>query len=336
MGGQISRRISSRGTLVLTERQFVLGIDTSCYTTSVAIVNDKGELVSDIRMPLPVPPGQRGLQQATAIFHHIQQLPRIWDRLTAEHSLLGLSAIVASCKPRPVARSYMPVFTVSEGLGRILAASLGLPFLMTSHQEGHIMAGLWSAQACLGPRFLAVHLSGGTSELLIIEQAGGKGFTEVLVGGTTDLHAGQFVDRVGVMVGLPFPAGPHLERLASTWEGPPISLPSSVKGYHFSFSGPESQARRYWQQGFPAAGLARAVEKCIVKTLEKVLRRAIKEFTLREVLIVGGVAANAFIRRELRKRLEHPAVGATLYFAAPEFSTDNAVGVALLGTFHLR
>lgn len=310
----------------------VLGIDTSCYTTSVALVDEKQKVLFDHRQLLRVPKGECGLQQSMAVFQHINNLPEILEKAFQVVPPKEIKTVAASIKPRPVAGSYMPVFVVASSQGRILAAGLGAPFCSTTHQEGHLRAGMWSADLVGRHPFIAVHLSGGTSEVLLVTPERG-GFIIRLVGGTTDLHAGQLVDRVGVMLGLPFPAGPHLERLAreADREDKEITLPSAVQGYNFSFSGPAAHAERLVRRGAPPAAVARAVERCIANTLEKVLRPLIEETGRRDILIVGGVAANLFLRERLRHRLEHRAVGARLYFAAPEYSTDNAVGVALLG-----
>ncbi|MCG0277620.1 MAG: O-sialoglycoprotein endopeptidase [Thermanaeromonas sp.] len=310
----------------------VLGIDTSCYTTAVAVVDAQGRLLFEDRRLLRVPEGEYGLQQSMAVFQHIGNLPELLLRAFEIVSPKKLHAVAASIKPRPVPGSYMPVFTVSANQGRILSAALGVPFWPTTHQEGHLRAGLWSAGFSPRGPFIAVHLSGGTSEVLLAEpQKGGVKLKKV--GGTTDLNAGQFIDRIGVLLGLPFPAGPHLEELARG-AGPgteEVALPSAVRGYDFSFSGPASHAERLIQQGARPAAVARAVERCIANTLEKVLRPLIEETGYRDVLFVGGVAANLFLRERLRHRLEHRAVGGRLYFAQPQHSTDNAIGVALLG-----
>jgi len=298
----------------------------------VALVDDKKQLLFEHRQLLRVPEGEGGLQQSVAVFQHINNLPAVLEGAFKAVRPGRIRGVAASVKPRPVKGSYMPVFVAASGHGRVLASALGVPFWPTTHQEGHLMAGLWSAGWQPRGTFIAVHLSGGTSEILVVTQDKGS-FAIERVGGTTDLHAGQLVDRVGLRLGLPFPAGPHLERLARGAEagGEQVDLPSAVKGYDFSFSGPASHAERLLQQGAPPAAVARAVERCIANTLEKVLRPLVVETGHRHILIVGGVAANRFLRERLRHRLEHRAVGAVLHFAAPEYSTDNAVGVALLG-----
>lgn len=309
----------------------VLGIDTSCYTTAVAIVDPQGKLLFEDRRLLRVPEGEYGLQQSMAVFQHIGNLPELLLRAFEIVPPRELQAVAASIKPRPVPGSYMPVFTVSAHQGRILSAALGVPFWPTTHQEGHLRAGLWSTGFTPQRPFIAVHLSGGTSEVLLAEPE--KGRVKIKkVGGTTDLNAGQFIDRIGVLLGLPFPAGPHLEQLArGAGSGTEVTLPSAVRGYDFSFSGPASHAERLIQQGAPPAAVARAVERCIANTLEKVLRPLMEETGYRDILFVGGVAANLFLRERLCRRLEHRAVGGKLYFAEPQHSTDNAIGVALLG-----
>ncbi len=305
-----------------------LGIDTSYYTTSLAVVDEAGRLLEDQRRPLRVPSGERGVSPPQAVWAHLHAVPEVAEPLLRRYGK-EIAAVCASVKPRPVEGAYLPPFKVSEGFGRSLAAALGVPFYPSTHQEMHIMAGLWSAdEPPIGERFLAVHLSGGTTELLRVTRRPG-GFDEELLGGTRDLHAGQFVDRVGVALGLPFPAGPHIERLAASGTPGKVRLPSSVSGWKVSFSGPETAAQRLVGQ-VEGADLAIAVLGCVAKTLEKWLRRAVAETGLNEILIVGGVSANQYLRQRLRDRLEHRAVGARLSFAQPQFSTDNAVGTALL------
>jgi len=308
----------------------ILGIDTSCYTTSLALVDGEGRLIGEERQLLRVKSGERGLQQSEAVFQHVQNLPLLVEKIFPQAGGEPIRLVAASTAPRAVPGSYMPVFTVSGGLGQMIARSMGARHFATSHQEGHLMAGLASAGGPGVDEFLAVHLSGGTSEVLRVGRTA-IGFNIKLLGGTTDLHAGQFVDRVGVRLGLDFPAGRHLEKLAGEHLGEIPYLTSGGQGYDFSFSGPESAAQRLLEQGAEPAAVARAVEHCIATTLEKVLRRAVVDENLKDILIVGGVAANTYLRQRLKSRLEHRAVGARLYFAEPQYSTDNAYGVALLG-----
>jgi N6-L-threonylcarbamoyladenine synthase len=307
----------------------ILGIDTSNYTTSLCLIDQSGEIRKEQRRLLSVDKGERGLQQSAALFQHIRNLPDLMEQIG---DLKGLKAVCVSARPRPSEQSYMPVFLAGESLARSLAASFQVPLFRTSHQEGHIAAGEATTGQVPGGRFLAVHLSGGTTDLLCVERRG-TGYQIETLGSSRDLHAGQFVDRIGVAMGLPFPAGPQLEKLAQSLgeRDAAVRLPSPVEGYDWSFSGPETAAMQMIRSGVDPAAVARAVENCIAKGLEKVLLKAMNDTNLRMILIVGGVAANRQIRSRLRHRLEHPAVKARLFFADPRYSTDNAFGVARIG-----
>lgn len=314
--------------------ELYLGIDTSCYTTSLALIDSEGNLFSQARKLLSVPAGGRGLAQNEAIFQHVTNLPVLMEELLPKSISLRPAGVVSSVRPRPVEGSYMPVFRVAESYGRSIATMFGVPFLETTHQEGHIAAGIWSAGGPNEQEFLAVHLSGGTSEILKVKRnspSSDNQYSIELLGGSTDLHAGQLIDRVGVALGMPFPAGPHLEKMAMEANGA-FSIPSSVKEFSISFSGPETAAMRLIENGIPAQEVARAVEKCITNSLLKVLNKAALSTGLKSALVVGGVAANRFIRQKLISKLEP---GIKLYFAEPSLSSDNAVGVAAIGMYVL-
>lgn len=315
----------------------ILGIDTSNYVTSLALVDLNGELIWEGRKTLTVPEGGRGLRQSEALFQHINQLPNLLEEVRCIPT--RIKAICISSRPRPVEGSYMPVFKAGISIGQSMGAVLKVPVFFTSHQEGHLKVGLWSAGGPLAEKFLGVHLSGGTSELGVVNITREGGFSFALLGGTQDLHAGQFVDRVGVNLGLCFPAGPALEKLAAEYRltgEKEVQLSAPVKGYNWSFSGPEAHAQRMIASGVSKGAVACAVEAVISKALEKVLRKAVEETGIKDILICGGVAANSYLRQRLNKRLAHPAVGARLFFAEPRFSGDNAVGVALLGLKYLE
>lgn len=350
----------------------VLGLDTSYYTTSAALVEmgdsgpadadqpigSIGARLADVRRPVSVPAGERGLAQSEAVFRHLLALPEVLDEALATAARtaaaaggrLKVAAVAASVAPRPEMGSYMPVFKVAEGFGRSLASALGVPMIPVTHQEGHLRAGLETSAAgrvlAGGRRLLALHLSGGTSELLLLEPAeavrtGRRArrpalFEVILLGGTIDLHAGQFLDHLGVSMGLPFPAGPHLERLAEGGRRPEVvTLP--VSGglrdgrYYFSLSGPLSAAHRALGAGADPADVAAAAQRTLAKALEKMVRPAIENTGIADVLIAGGVASNRYLRERLTERLGHRAVGARLHFPETALCVDNAVGVAWQG-----
>ena len=170
----------------------VLGFDTSCYTTSVAAVDLAGNPVVSCRKLLPVAMGERGLRQSDALFIHVRQLPGLVEELAEQIRGREIVAVCASTKPREDENSYMPVFQAGDAQARGVAALLGVPCFASNHQRGHIEAALVGTGIPEGP-LLAVHLSGGTTELV---QYDGEHVT--LIGGSHDLHAGQVVDRTGV------------------------------------------------------------------------------------------------------------------------------------------
>ncbi len=310
----------------------VLGVDTSNYTTSLALV-DGLSVLEDRRIVLSVPEGGRGLQQSSALFQHVQNLPVLMETIgTAGHAI---EAVAASARPRPAEGSYMPVFMAGTSAGRMLASALSVPFFETSHQEGHIMAGCFSIGWAPETPFLAFHISGGTTELLVATPAS-QGFQLALVGQTTDLHAGQVVDRIGVALGLKFPAGPSLEQLALGHDGSPtgLSLKAHVSGSNCSLSGLESAAQRQIAAGAGGSALAYEVQRLLAETFCAMAKHAAAETGIREILVIGGVASNQYIRGQMLGVLGKS--GIAMRFAANPFSSDNAVGVAAIGQQFFR
>ena len=302
----------------------VLGIDTSCYTTSAAWAEEGSRPIQERRI-LTVPEGARGLQQSGALFQHVNNLPEMVERLMARVDG-PVEAVCASVKPRPVEGSYMPVFLAGSGTARAIAASLRVPFLETTHQQGHVRAAMYESGVPEGD-FLAVHLSGGTTELLHT----GSDLHVDLIGGTADLNAGQFVDRTGVALGLPFPCGPHLEKLAEGGEAK-SRIPLSANGLEVHFSGAEAQARR-WADGneLPPEDIAAEVYSYLARAIAHLLIAGEEKTGIHTALLAGGVASSARFRRLLPERLARKKSKMRVYWGRPEFSADNAVGVALIG-----
>ncbi len=307
------------------KEKFYLGLDTSAYTTSLAVVNQHEQLLVDSRIPLAVNEGSLGLRQSEAVFSHLKNLTLLWKGSEALEKRGDVVAVAASTQPRPVPGSYMPVFKVSEACGLFLAQTMGLNFLTSTHQEGHIMAGLWSAGLKAG-FYLTVHLSGGTTELTeAVEKT--PGFLEIkLIGQGSDLNAGQFIDRLGRLMGFAFPAGPQLEALAKGGRENALQLPVAVQDTAISFSGPASSAERALQKGARKEDLARAIEVCIADSLSRAINNLNDSLGKYDgILFVGGVAANHYIRERLCKKIK----AAKLYFARADFASDNAVGLAV-------
>ncbi|NMP21151.1 peptidase M22 [Sulfobacillus sp. DSM 109850] len=305
-----------------------LGLDTSAYTTSVAAVAADGRLVRQERQLLPVPMGSRGLRPSEALFYHVKNLPAMLERVMDGLDRHRLVVVGASQTPRPTPDSYLPPFLAGMLAAQAVALGRGVPLIHCTHQEGHIRAGLWSAAWDPADPFLALHISGGTTELLRVDRRTVPWSID-LVGGSDDLYAGQFVDRVGVALGLAFPAGPELDRLAESAAAPlalPWSRPRSRDGrWWTSFSGPESAARRALREGAEPTALAKGVMESISRSLSALVEAAAPPGHL---LVVGGVAANTHLRRVMTARLQKN--GWQIGFAAPEWSRDNAVGIALI------
>ena len=310
------------------KRHLYLGLDTSAYTTSLALVDQEERLLFDSRLPLGVEKNSLGLRQSEAVFSHIKNLPLIWQGDSAFIKEHYLAAVAAATRPRPDDQSYMPVFKVSEAFGLFLAQTMGLKFLSSSHQEGHIYAGLWSAGLQSG-RYLVLHLSGGTTEIVSAEEIRPGCLDIEILGGSADLNAGQYIDRLGLLMGLDFPAGPQLEKLAEESKEE-IRLPVAVKDNLISFSGPASQAERMIDQGLNREDLARAIEVCIADSLISAVDHILfKKDHFQGLLAVGGVMSNMFIRERFMNNLKELDAGLDIYFADPAYTSDNAVGLAV-------
>ena len=309
--------------------KYVLGIDTSCYTSSLACVSLEGEVLLNKQVLLELADGTRGLQQSKAIFNHLKNLPSITSELKSTIDKPELVAVCSSVKPRPQKDSYMPVFVLSQSLGQVIANINNVPYYESTHQENHIMSGLYSLGGFKAKHFLVVHLSGGTTELLDV-RVHNHGFDIDMIGSSLDLHAGQFVDRIGVSLGLPFPSGPHLEELANN-ELESYDIKYYVKDLNISFSGPETHIQRQIVKGLDSRKIARGVYISLIKTLGKWLINAVKKGYPGDVLLVGGVSSSRIIREDLGADSEIKNEGLSLYFADPQLSKDNALGTALIG-----
>lgn len=304
--------------------ELFLGIDTSCYTSSAACVCANG-IKADERILLSVEPGGRGLRQSDAVFKHVRNAESLIPKVLNSVDARRIAAVGVSSCPSAREDSYMPVFLVGKTLAGSIAAALGVPLYCYTHQQGHIRAALFGNEELRERDFLAFHLSGGTSELLYVSRS-----LEIKkIGGTTDINAGQLVDRLGVRMGLGFPSGKELEKLAASAVGAKgIILPSSVKNLDCSFSGVETRAMAYLDAGAERACLAFAIYDCIARTLAKLILNASKEFDIDDFLLAGGVASSNMLRKMLGARLENKS--ARLHFAEPGLSSDNAVGTAFM------
>ena len=300
----------------------VLGLDTSNYTTSAAVFDgtdgwNEGRLL-DVR------PGELGLRQSDALFQHVRHLPGLFDKLRQEGRFENIQAVGASTRPRAVEGSYMPCFLAGTSQGQCLADALRVPFYAHSHQQGHLAAAAWSAgrMELLDRPFLAWHLSGGTTELLKVEPDGYTVQAEI-VGGTADISAGQLIDRTGVLLGLQFPAGKALDVLYEQGGGKSKPFKVKIHDLTFSLSGMENKVKQMAERGESKEDIARFALDTVALTVVNATREAQERWPGLPVLCSGGVASNTQLRRAMEQKC-----GAI--FAQPKYSTDNAMGTAIL------
>ncbi len=311
----------------------ILGLDTSNYRTSIALVSEEKGILMNYREMLPVLPGERGLRQSDAVFSHIKQISGAEEMIRkAEHG--PISAVAASVAPRDGAESYMPVFQVGASFGKLFAAAAGIPFIPTTHQRGHLEAAKATTVLAEADDYLALHLSGGTTDLLDVRN--GK-ITQI--GGSMDLHAGQLVDRTGVTMGLSFPAGPELELLAKNGHSVGRLGCSMEHGdLQCHLSGAESQIQRWLASGdgMSKEDIAREVYDFLARTIARMITAGSQKTGQKDVLITGGVASSALLRELITIRISSLRFPIRPVFGMPEMSGDNAVGVALFGLRTIR
>jgi N6-L-threonylcarbamoyladenine synthase len=297
----------------------VLGLDTSNYTTSAAVYRSDGSGANAGKL-LEVPEGGLGLRQSDALFQHVRRLPDRIRELRQQGLLTDLAAVGASTAPREVEGSYMPCFLAGVSQAQVLSDVLNVPFYACSHQQGHVAAAAWSAGhlELLDRSFLTWHLSGGTTELLLAKSVEGVPHM-TLIGGTEDISAGQLIDRTGKLLNLAFPAGRALDALAEQSDSED-RFPVKLRGLHFSLSGVENQVKQRIERGVAPEDVARFTLNTVADLVYRVTEQAKKSYSGLPVLCSGGVASNALLRAQMEGAL----------FAEPRYSTDNAMGVAIL------
>ena len=298
----------------------VIGIDTSNYTTSIAYFDGlSGENCSRL---LPVKQGELGLRQSDAVFAHIKSLPELSGRLFSHIQRETVTAVGVSTRPRAVEGSYMPCFMVGYSHAKLLADTLNVPLIEVSHQQGHVAASLWSAghMELMHEPHLAWHLSGGTTELLLVEPEG-KNVRCTKIGGTTDISAGQLIDRTGQLLELPFPSGKHLDALSKE-----ATMKETFKvkcsNMEFSLSGVQNKVQQFHAAHENPAETAGFALRCVAKAVYLATEQALKAYPGLRVVFSGGVASNSMLREVLKPL--NPI------FSPPQFATDNAMGVAVL------
>ena len=309
--------------------KFYLGVDSSNYTSSAALYTPEAGVAANCKQLLPVKEGEVGLRQSDAVFHHTRNLPGVIESVLEEGRRVAggdftPAAIGVSVRPRDIKGSYMPCFLAGEAMARSMASVLHKPLYRFSHQAGHIAAALYSAgqMQLMKKKFIAFHVSGGTTEAVVVSPDPDMVFRCDLAARSLDLKAGQAIDRIGGWLGLSFPAGPALEKLAVKGKSPFKARPT-LKGADCCLSGLENQSKKLLEQGVPRENIARFVLDSICSVLEGMASVLLKEYGQLPLVFAGGVMSNQIIKEKLTTRFDAS-------FAQPAFSADNAAGIALL------
>ena len=305
------------------QNKVIIGIDTSNYTTSCSVCDLSGTVLENYKLLLPVKSGENGLRQSDAVFAHVKNFGIIASKIKKKHADYDIVAIGYSAYPRDAVGSYMPCFLVGIAVAEMISALYGIPSYKFSHQSGHISAALYSAGLEPNEDFVAFHVSGGTTEIVLASPRE-DGFDVRLLGGSVDLHAGQAIDRIGVKMGIGFPCGKELERLALENKAVPPPPKVCVNNFECNLSGLENLALKLLKETDNVRLVSAYVLSFIAKTLEKLTENIRREYGNIKVVFAGGVMSNKIIRANLSDKFKD------VYFAEPEFSTDNACGVALL------
>lgn len=302
-----------------------LGIDTSNYTTSVAVYNSKDGSVIQRKRLLPVEQGQIGIRQSDAVFHHTAALCALLGELF-DGIKEKINAIGYSDRPRQVKGSYMPCFTVGSGTAQSIGAVCSVAVYPFSHQQGHIAAAAYSAGATelLKKQFIAFHVSGGTTEAVMVSPDNNGIFSCDYLCGSLDLKAGQAIDRVGHMMGLDFPAGRALEELALQCDDK-IKVRPVMREGGCCLSGLENQCAKLIADGVGKAYVARFCLESIGAAIKRMTEELVKKYGPLPLLYAGGVMSDSIIKDMLLQDFD-------CYFALPDFSCDNAAGVAFLAS----
>lgn len=300
-----------------------LGIDTSNYTTSVAIFNsDTKEIISKKKL-LPVKEGEKGLRQSDAVFHHTVQLPVLIEELFSDFNG-EIDCIGVSSKPVDSDKSYMPCFLTGMGVASALSTVNKKPVYYFSHQQGHIASVLQSTDNTdlFGKKFIAFHVSGGTTEAVLVNPDNEKILKTENIFYSSDLKAGQAIDRVALSLGLSFPGGKELDAL-SRKSDKTFKLKPSIKDNTVSLSGVENKCKKMLDEGEKYEDIAKFCIDYISCSLEKAVEYLKDKYGEMPLVFSGGVMSNSLIRERFTEK--YNAV-----FTVPEFSSDNALGVAVL------
>lgn len=305
-------------------KDYILGIDTSAYTTSISLIDKKGNIIYDFRKKLDVPIGNIGLRQQEAIFQHLGNIPEILFKLDVDFN--RIDSISVSSMPRNVNNSYMPVFMVGKNYGQALSKACNAKFIEYSHQEGHISAALIDCYKVIENPFLTIHISGGTTEFLLTKKVR-KGFESKILGGTKDITFGQLIDRIGVFMKFPFPAGMKMEEYINE-KNNIIKMPKISGNSYINLSGIENYLKdKYINKKYSNEEIISSLFYYIAICIIHIINEIKKNYCFNSIVITGGVSSNKYIRYNIENKLSE---NFNIIFPNIGYSTDNAIGNSFL------
>lgn len=331
----------------------ILGIETSCDETSAAVVEDGRRVLSNVvSSQIAVHATFGGVVPEIASRHHVEAIVAVLEAALGEAGVTreSLDAVAVTTGP-----GLAGALLVGANFARGYAFGLGIPFLPVNHLEGHLHSVWVSRESVLppGPRLplLALIVSGGHTELVLVRAHGDY----EVIGRTLDDAAGEAFDKVARLLGLPYPGGPAIQRVAKSGRDP-VRLPRAwlPDTFDFSFSGLKTAVLHTVQQTVLGPGstnirgqklprvdvaeglseqqiadIAAGFQASVVDVLSSKTRSAADRFEPMSVAVVGGVAANQALRDAMRERISLP-----LFISTPEFSTDNAAMIAAAAYFN--
>ena len=314
----------------MTEKAInILGIESSCDETAAAVIRNGREVLSNVvSTQILVHRKFGGVVPEIASRKHIEHvMPVIHKALTdAKMTLQDVDAIAVTYGP-----GLVGALLVGLSAAKGLALGSGKPLIGVNHLEGHVFAN-FLADPDLKPPFLALVVSGGHTSLLVVEDYN----TFRLLGQTRDDAAGEAFDKIARFMGLPYPGGPEIERLAKNGDPAAVDFPRPLLPgcYDFSFSGVKSAVLNYLNgakmkgEEVNRADIAASFQKAVVDVLVEHTMQAAADFGMKKVAIAGGVASNGALRTAMEKACTER--GYKFYRPSPIFCTDNAamIGVA--------
>ena len=312
----------------------VLGIETSCDETGIAIYDsDAGLLAHALHSQIDLHAVYGGVVPELASRDHVQKTLPLVTQVLAEAGLTkrDIDGVAYTAGP-----GLIGALLVGAAVGRSLAWSLGVPAVAVHHMEGHLLAPMLEDNPPPFP-FLALLVSGGHTMLINVAGVG----RYQLLGDTVDDAAGEAFDKTAKLLGLGYPGGPQISRLAQQGDPGRFRFPRPMTnrpGLDFSFSGLKTFAVNTLAQAGgdeqTRADIARAFEDAVVDTMAIKCRRALKETGLKRIVLAGGVSANRGLRQRMTRLGEE--LRADIYYPRAEFCTDNGAMIAYAGWRRLK